>query len=78
MNYDHCFINIALVFMCLPYKSFENTVEKEKLPLTSNFSFSHSVFYLFEERSSIFFRFQMLSANCFSLEECKLFCLGNG
>ena len=33
---------------CLQYKSFENTVEKEKLLVTSNFSFSHCVFYLFE------------------------------
>ena len=35
----------ALVFTCLRYKSFENTVGKEKLLVTSNFSFSHSIFY---------------------------------
>ena len=31
--------------------------EKEKLLVTSNFSFSHSVFYPFEELSSIFINF---------------------
>ena len=30
--------------------------EKEKLLVTSNFSFSHSVFYLFEELSSTFIK----------------------
>ena len=32
--------------------------EKEKLLVTSNFSFSHSVFYQFWERSAIFIKFQ--------------------
>ena len=31
--------------------------EKKKLLVTSNFSFSHSVFYLFEEISAIFIKF---------------------
>ena len=31
--------------------------EKEKLLITSNFSFSHSVFYQFEYLSAIFFKF---------------------
>ena len=35
--------------MCLQYKSFENTVGKKKLLVTSNFSFSHGVFYPFGE-----------------------------
>ena len=47
----------ALVFMCLQYKSFENTVEKEKLLVTSNFSFSGSVFYPFGEHSATFIKF---------------------
>ena len=34
----------ALVFTCLHYKSFENTGEKEKLLLKSNFSFSPKCF----------------------------------
>ena len=34
--------------------------EKEKLLLTSNFSFSHSVFYPFEEFSTIFIKFEVV------------------
>ena len=37
----------ALVFTCLQYKSFENTAGKGEIAQTSNFSFSHSVFYPF-------------------------------
>ena len=33
---------------------------KEKLLVTSNFSFSHSVFYLFAELSVIFFKFEFV------------------
>ena len=39
--------------------------EKEKLLVTSNFSFSHSVFYPFEELFSIFVKFEIIV--------CKLF-----
>ena len=42
--------------------------EKEKLLETSNFSFSHSVFYLFEILSSIFIKFEIVV--------CKLFQFG--
>ena len=42
--------------------------EKEKLLVTSNFSFSHSVFYQFEELSSIFIQFEIVV--------CKLFLFG--
>ena len=42
--------------------------KKEKLHVKSNFSFSHSVFYPFEEPSSIFFRFEIVV--------CKLFQFG--
>ena len=41
--------------------------EKEKLLVTSNFSFSHSVFYLFGEVSAIFTKFEIV---------CKLFEFG--
>ena len=34
--------------------------EKEKLLVTSNFSFSHSVFYPFEELSAIFINFEIV------------------
>ena len=42
--------------------------EKEKLLVMSNFSFSHSVFYLFEELSAIFMKFENVV--------CKLFEFG--
>ena len=42
--------------------------EKEKLPVTSNFSFSHSVFYLFGELSAIFKKLEIVV--------CKLFQFG--
>ena len=43
-------------------------LEKEKLLVTSNFSISYSVFYLFEELSAIFIRFEIVV--------CKLFQFG--
>ena len=43
--------------------------ENEKLLVTSNFSFSHSVFYPFEELSSFSLNLKMSSANAFNLEE---------
>ena len=74
--------------MCLQYKSFENTVGKEKLLVTklwekkkllvkSNFSFSRSVFYLFGELSAILSNLKLSSANSFNLEEAKICSLGN-
>ena len=42
--------------------------EKEKLLVTSNFSFSHSIFYTFEELSAIFIKFKIVV--------CKLFQFG--
>ena len=47
----------ALVFTCQQYRSFENTVEKEKLLLKSDFSLSYSIFYPFRELSAIFIKF---------------------
>ena len=47
--------------------------EKKKLLVTSNFSFSHSVFYPFQELLFPFLsKLKMLSANSFSLEESKI------
>ena len=46
----------------------ETLREKEKLLVTSNFSFSHSVFYPFQELSAIFIKFKIVV--------CKLFQLG--
>ena len=42
--------------------------EKEKLLITSNFSFSHTVFHLFEELSAIFIKVKIVA--------CKLFQFG--
>ena len=52
--------------------------EKEKLLVTSNFSFSHCVFKPFREVSAIFINMKFSSANSFSLEESKICCLGKG
>ena len=54
-------------YVSIQYKSFENTVVKAKLLLTSNFSFSHCVFCLFQEFSFIFVKFKIV---------CKLFQFG--
>ena len=64
--------------MCLQYKPFENTVGKEEIAITSNFSFSHSVLYPFKEISAIFTTLKLSSANSFSLEESKICYLGKG
>ena len=52
--------------------------EKEKLLITSNFSFSHSVFYLLENFLPFSSSLKLSSANSFSLEESKICCLGKG
>ena len=43
--------------------------EKEKLLITSNFSFSHNFFYLFGEPFAIFIKLTLSSAKSFSLKE---------
>ena len=45
--------------------------EKEKLLVTSNFSFSHSVFYSFGELSAIFVKFRILVCRRFEFERVK-------
>ena len=51
--------------MYLQYKSFENTVGKEEIAHNSNFSFSHSVFYLFREIFAIFIKFEIVVSELF-------------
>ena len=64
--------------MCLKYKSFENTVVKGEIPL-SNFFFSHSVFYPFEELSAIFIKFKIAVCEHFlSLKGSKMCRLRKG
>ena len=43
--------------------------EKEKLLITSNFSFSHNVFYPFEELSAIFVKFEIVVCKLFQFEK---------
>ena len=52
--------------------------EKEKLLITSNFSFSHSVFYPLRELSIISSNLKLSSANSFNLEESKMLSFGKG
>ena len=56
-------------FLCVYIMSLLKTLwEKEKLLVTSNFSFSHSVFYPFGELSAFFFELEIVV--------CKLFQFG--
>ena len=58
-------------FLCVGSTSLLKTLwEKEKLLIMSNFSFSHHIFYCFGEFSIILIKFNIVSANSFSLEEC--------
>ena len=50
--------------------------EKEKLLITSNFSFSHSVFYLFGEPSAIFIKFKIVVCKHFHFGRVRICCLG--
>ena len=52
--------------------------EKEKLLVTSNFSFSHSVFYSFEKLSTIFMRFKIVVCNFFEFGRVKKMSFGKG
>ena len=64
-------------FLHVCVKSLLKTLlEKEKLLVTSNFSFSHHVFYPFGELSAISSNSKSLPANSFNLEESKNFHLG--
>ena len=57
------------VFFCVCSTSrFKTLWKKEKLLVTSNFSFSHSVFYPFRDLSAIFIKFEIVV--------CKLSQLG--
>ena len=52
--------------------------EKEKLVVTSNFSFVHNVSYPYGEFSADFVKFKIVVCKFFSLEESKICCLGKG
>ena len=63
-------------FMCPQYNFLKMLWEKDKLLVTSNFSFSHSVFYPFENFLPFSSDLKLLSVNSFSLEESKICNLG--
>ena len=71
--FNYPFPKQALVFTCL-----KTLWEKEKLLMISNFSFSHSVFYPLDNFLLFSTNSKLSSANSFSLEESKTFCLGEG
>ena len=52
--------------------------EKEKLLVTSNFSFSHNVFYLFGELSAIFIKFEIFVCKFFRFGSFKIYCFMKG
>ena len=52
--------------------------EKEKLLVTSNFSFSHSVFYLFGELSAIFNKLEIVVCKLFQFGRVQNFLFGKG
>ena len=52
--------------------------KKQKLLVTSNSSFSHSVFYPLEERSSIFFRSEIVVSKHFQFGTVYNLSFGNG
>ena len=46
-------------------QAFENTVGKGEIARTSNFSFTHGVFYPFRELSDIFIKFKIVVCRLF-------------
>ena len=59
----------ALIFTCLHYKAFENTVGKGQIIHNEQLT-------LFGELFAIFFEYEIVYANSFSLEESKICRLG--
>ena len=69
----------ALVFMCLQYKCFENTVGKGEIACNKKFLLFPQCFLHFWRTFCHFHRsFRLLPANSFSLEESEFCRLGKG
>ena len=67
------------LFLCVCSTSLMKTLwEREKLLVTSNFSFSHSVFYPYGELSANLIKLEIVVCNSSSLEESKTCHLGKG
>ena len=66
-------------FLCVCSASLFKTLwEKEKLLVTSNFSFSQSVFNPFEELSSIFIKFEIVVCKLFQFGRVLKLSIGKG
>ena len=69
----------ALVFMCLQYKPFENSVGKGEVARNEQFLlFPQCVFTLLENFLPLSLNVKLSSANSFSLEESKICHLEKG
>ena len=69
----------ALIFKCLQYKSFKNTVGKGRIAPNEHFSFSPCVFYPFGELSAILIKSKFVVCKTLSVSEESKFChLGKG
>ena len=55
--------------MCLQFKSFENTMEKEEIAHNKQFLFSHSVFDPFVELSTISIKFRTVVCKLFQIRK---------
>ena len=63
----------SALFMCLQCNLLKTMWEKEKLLVTSNVSFSHSIFYPFREISSLFSSNSYCRLQTFSVWKCPKF-----
>ena len=68
----------ALVFACLLYKSFENTVEKEEIAQKEQFLFFPKSFYLFGELPAIFIKFEIVVCKLFEFGRVQNLLFGKG
>ena len=73
LSFNKYFTKQALVFTCLQYKSFENTVGKGDIARNE-----HNVFYPFGELSTIFIKFEIVICKLLSLKESNICGLGKG
>ena len=71
--------SLALVFMYLQYRSFENTKGKGEIARNEQFLLFPTVFFtLLENFLPFSSNLKLLSVNSFRLEETKIFCSGKG
>ena len=84
LNLQHSYVctymYIPLKQQRLHYNSFENTVGKGEIAriVTSNFSFSHSVFYPFRKHPAICIKFQIVVCKLLQFGRLKSLSFGRG